>query len=197
MRPTLTIQVDEIGGPSEWGDADHIGALLDENGVELWHHHSSSRLWLEGDLLRNFPQRVSALDRAYPDGFDVVWKFPAPSTARRGIVTDPERLAEPLTDRLEQLRHNCTYHAEVNCMVAAADVLALFAERDALATENQAMRELVEEGTHVARLLRDHLTGDGGFGGTPTTLDCEACADAVDEFLHAASLPPVAPEGEK
>lgn len=37
-----------------------------------------------------------------------------------------------------------------------------------------------------ARLLRDHLTGDGGFGGKPTRLECEGCSSAVRawERLH-------------
>ncbi len=33
-----------------------------------------------------------------------------------------------------------------------------------------------------ARLLQDHLTGDGGFGGRPTKLDCQGCREAVAEW---------------
>ena len=127
--------------------------------------------------------------------------------------SDPERLAEPLTDRLGQLRHHCTYHAEVNCMVAAADVLALFAERDALATrlaaaedeasdyenlanraqtratalatENQAMRAVVDAAKELPNIACLMAPYDYQPCG-----DCPAC----HFYAALASLPPVADE---
>ncbi len=51
-------------------------------------------------------------------------------------------------------------------------------------------RKLLEAAETCARLLRDHLTGDGGFGGKPKRLDCTGCREAVKtwERLYDAAL---------
>ncbi len=63
----LTIRIDKTGGPSEWGDQDTIGTLLDENDV-LFSHFSSSVAWLIRDLTSNFGRNVE-LAAKYPDGW--------------------------------------------------------------------------------------------------------------------------------
>jgi len=43
-------------------------------------------------------------------------------------------------------------------------------------------RERLEAAEVCAKLLRDHLTGDGGFGGKPALLACAGCRDAVQAW---------------
>lgn len=44
------------------------------------------------------------------------------------------------------------------------------------------VRERLDAAETCARLLRDHLTGDGGFGGKPKLLGCAGCRDAVQAW---------------
>lgn len=48
--------------------------------------------------------------------------------------------------------------------------------------------ERLEAAETCAKLLRDHLTGDGGFGGKPTRLECEGCSHAVRAWERTAQF---------
>ena len=50
------------------------------------------------------------------------------------------------------------------------------------------VRARLEAAETCARLLRDHLTGDGGFGGKPKLLDCAGCRQAVEAWEHTALI---------
>jgi hypothetical protein len=73
METKLTIRVDYLGGPSPWGDQDIRGTLMGPDGEELWNHFSSSRFFLEKDLLHNFGRDLE-LSQKYPNGFSVEWE---------------------------------------------------------------------------------------------------------------------------
>jgi hypothetical protein len=67
----LTIHIDGVFGPSEWGDADVAGRVLSPEGEYLWGHYSSSREYLIGDLTSNFGRALELADR-YPNGYVVM-----------------------------------------------------------------------------------------------------------------------------
>lgn len=49
-------------------------------------------------------------------------------------------------------------------------------------SDAETVAERLEAAETCAKLLRDHLTGDGGFGGKPTRLECEGCSSAVQAW---------------
>lgn len=52
----------------------------------------------------------------------------------------------------------------------------------------ESVAERLEAAETCAKLLRDHLTGDGGFGGKPTRLACAGCRDAVQAWERLAHI---------
>lgn len=77
-------------------------------------------------------------------------------------------------DQLAAIRHDL----EMGEIISAYKVEALLHEIAILT-----MR--LEAAESCARLLDDHLTGSGGFGGKPKHLDCAGCRDAVAGWKRA------------
>lgn len=69
MSAQLSIRIEGTGGPSQWGDQDTMGSLLDEDGKPMWGHFSSSPTWLIRDLTEHFG-RKHELAELYPEGWE-------------------------------------------------------------------------------------------------------------------------------
>lgn len=66
MSAQLSIRIEGVGGPSEWGDQDTMGTLYDENNIAIYSHYSSSVTW----LIRDLTSRSAELATKYPQGWE-------------------------------------------------------------------------------------------------------------------------------